>query len=189
MPMEFRVISGGPIRRRLLKSRAVFLPSRLHGVRRVSAFVTVAVSLLPFSCQPQGKNKPQESQQKATSGPSQTDNWERMKECAAQTDSLAGREGWVRGDTKSHVTTEDWSNHYSPKYERCYVEVSYRNHLAEKDKDLPLLYFELWDAFEGKLVASCTNASTAGASIVCESESKFGDCRACRQFVKDRMNN
>jgi hypothetical protein len=121
------------------------------------------------------------------------DGWQRMKDCADLSDLMTKRMGWVEGAHTDDHTVQGWVNHYSPKYERCYVQVGYLNRLAKKDKSLPLLYEELWDAFENRLVAVCTTSSAAKSEDFClipdaKSESDIG-CQACRQFVDDRMNN
>jgi len=67
------------------------------------------------------------------------DDWQRMKECAEQADREAKRSGWIEGKRDGDASIVGWQNHYSPKYERCYVSVSYINHEARKDRDLPLL--------------------------------------------------
>ena len=85
-----------------------------------------------------------------------------------------------------------WQNHYSPKYGRCYVQVSYINRRAKTDRELPLFYDELMDAFEARLLAVCTDASNAGAFMFCRvegDENRRSDCRACRQFIRDHMDN
>jgi hypothetical protein len=111
-----------------------------------------------------------------------------MKECSAQTDRLARREGWVKGGTKLHViTTADWSNHYSPKYERCYVWATYSEPTPE-----PLLVFdELWDASEQRMLARCTDDTRKAiqsdfCAIYDGQETRFG-CDACKQYIEDRV--
>ena len=114
-----------------------------------------------------------------------------MRECAAQTDLVAKRSGWVEGHRTGDTTIAGWQSHYSPKYQHCYVQVTYINHPAENNRDLPPLYDELWDAFEGKSLAICTDATNASASRFCtlqDGPSHF-DCKACREFVEDRMKN
>jgi hypothetical protein len=115
-----------------------------------------------------------------------------MKECAEQSDRVAKRAGWVEGRRDGDLTIMGWQNHYNPKYERCYVLVSYLNHAAKTNRDLPLLYDELFDAFEGRLLSICTDAASANARVFCSIQADDRphlDCRACRQFAKDRMEN
>lgn len=163
-------------------------------MRRLSAIVTA--NFLLFSCQPQGKNKAQQISQKATPEPRQTDNWERARECAAQADRLAKRESWVKGGTKLHFTTEDWSNHYSPKYQRCYVWVTYSELIEEKHQEKigpgnVFVFDELWDAFEQRMLGRCTGDTRKAiqgnfCAIYDGQETRFG-CDACKQYIEDRM--
>jgi hypothetical protein len=52
-----------------------------------------------------------------------------------------------------------WTNHYSPKYDRCYVLVSYLHKGGKaKPPGEPITYNELWDAFERKLLSTCAGA-------------------------------
>src|SRR5262249_13433567 len=118
------------------------------------------------------------------------DRWQRMKECAQQTDRMTKQAGWVAGKREGILTILGWQNHYSEKYERCYVQVNYANHAAEQNRDLAPVYDELFDAFEGKLLAICTDAKTAQSPVFCsiqDDDSPRFDCGACRRFVKDRM--
>jgi hypothetical protein len=144
-------------------------------VRCVAAIV--AASFLLFSCQPQGENKPQQSPQKATSEPRQTENWERTRECAAQAEHAAKRAGWDAGKS-------GWENHYSVKYERCFVAV---DSFADG-----VVNHELYDAFEGHLLALCPFSTTK--TTICITEDADGknppvDCDVCRQFIADRMSH
>src|SRR5262249_28896899 len=119
--------------------------------------------------------------------------WERMKQCAERADHLARQQGWVVGRSDGGTRVLGWSNHFSPKYQRCYVEVSYFNDAAESDESLPVLTYSLFDAFENKELSSCTDASNLKAGSFCEifageaATPIAGDCRECRAFVQDRM--
>jgi hypothetical protein len=159
----------------VLKSRAVLLPTRFHGVRCLSAVVTA--SFLLFSCQPQEKNRQKQSPQKATSEPRQADTWERTRECAAQAERAAKRFGWNAGKS-------GWENHYSAKYERCFVAV---DSFADG-----VISHELYDAFEGHFLASCPFSTIT--EQICVKEGADGtyppvDCDICRQFIADRMTH
>ncbi len=132
----------------------------------------------------------------ATHGARKGNNWQRMKECAEQTEKMAIRAGWKDGQRTGDFTNLGWDNHYSPKYERCYIRVTYmRDAVLEEVRDLlPLFYDELYDAFEGKLIATCTDtpAPKGEASLFCRiehDESTWGKCQRVRQFIKDRMTN
>jgi len=116
------------------------------------------------------------------------DDWQRMKECAQQTERMAKQEGWVQG--KDGIL--GWQNHYSPKYGRCFVSMSFMDESAKKDPDWPLLYDELIDAFEGRTLAMCTDAQVSKARFLCNVQDPAGptgDCGACRQWIEDRMRH
>lgn len=115
-----------------------------------------------------------------------------MKECAEQTDRIAKRSGWVEGQRNGDITILGWQNHYSPKFGRCYILVNYVNNRAQKAGDLPLLYDELFDAFEGRLLSICTDFKSSKSAFWCDIQADDGphhDCQACRQFAKDRIEN
>jgi hypothetical protein len=125
--------------------------------------------------------------------------WQRMKDCAEQTARIATREGWARV-TKWGETLMSSENHYSPKYEKCYVRVNYMR--AFEDGSTPIFYSHLWDAFEALKIADCTptqrgpastDMANPGVSAFCsihesDPDSHFS-CAGCQQFVKDRMEN
>jgi hypothetical protein len=63
---------------------------------------------------------------------------------------------------------------------------------AKKNRDLPEITDALFDAFEGRLLAMCTDLPTAKAKSFCTVQGDDGpkfDCTACRQYVNDRMQN
>ena len=166
------------------------------------AFLLLMLTVLSSSCQSktevetkvsdraETKTAPPVSVQATTN--KQPDNWQRMKECAEQTERDAKRGGWVEGQRNGNVTTTGWRNHYSPKYGRCYVVVSYMNHAAETNHALPLSYYELYDAFEARLLSTCIDAATFETNMFCSTQTDHGpsfDCRACRTFTNDRMDN
>lgn len=59
-----------------------------------------------------------------TTGSESTGNWQKPKDCATQSKS-------VMDDFERQRRTEkfspalDWTNHYSPKYDQCFVEATY----------------------------------------------------------------
>ncbi|PYR35416.1 MAG: hypothetical protein DMF89_15710 [Acidobacteria bacterium] len=65
------------------------------------------------------------------------------------------------------------------------MQIFYRN-----SKD-PLTYYELWDAFEERLVATCNDVfSVMKAGAFCNiNEGDVGvvGCNVCQRFVKERM--
>ena len=174
---------------------------RMSGKRRSSAFALFLGFLVMPSCQSKqdtevtatNKGEPKTiSPARATDVRPKGEDYQRMKDCAEQTDRIAKRSGWVEGRRTGDTTIFGWTNHYSPKYGRCYILVNHLNHPTKDLKGFPLTYDELFDAFEGRLLSTCTDAKTSEASWFCsiqDDDRLPGDCRACRQFAKDRMGN
>jgi hypothetical protein len=118
-----------------------------------------------------------------------------MKECAEQADRAAKQAGWIEGkrvgNGEGEVTIIGWQDHYSPKYERCYVHVTYINHSAATKPALPLLFDELYDAFERRQLSMCADVTAKQTTVFCTVQGTDGakfDCHACREFVNDRMD-
>lgn len=121
------------------------------------------------------------------------DDWQRTAECAAQADRLAKRRGWVEGKENPDTTvTQTVINHYSPKFKRCYIQVHWLHNVHGKARETePVMTSEIYDAFEGQVVAACTDVSKFRASLYCRvppENSLFGNCEQCREFVKARMS-
>jgi hypothetical protein len=120
------------------------------------------------------------------------DSWQRTKDCAEQTERFAKAKGWFEGKTKGETTIISWENHYSAKYQGCYVKINYW--VNSRDLKLPSHYYEFWDAFEGKFLSRCNDAQQRQASgILCTVQSREDsenvNCGMCRDFVRDRMNH
>ncbi len=110
------------------------------------------------------------------------ENWQRMKDCAARADLMAKQSGWTVG--KDGLL--DWVNHYSPKHRRCYVQAKRIN---KGGRELPPLTDELYDAFEERLLAMCTDYRKETAASFCSTDDTHGDCAACRDYIDERMRN
>jgi hypothetical protein len=84
---------------------------------------------------------------KATAPAAKLDTWQRSKECAAQAEKLVAT--WFK-------PPDEWKNHYSPKYDRCFAELSFAS--LSSDKGFPSLFQKLLiDAFERSTLArTCT---------------------------------
>jgi hypothetical protein len=111
----------------------------------------------------------------------QTEAWKRMTECSAQTERLAAKEEW-RGNSE----VIGWENHYSPKYERCYVRIQKQFALQPESS-----FYELYDAFETKFLILCGNS--ANAELVCRGSvepARAEDCSkaVCQQYIDEHMN-
>ncbi len=150
----------------------------------------IGLLLLPLGCQskPQTAAPDMEQVRQQEQARQQEQNWQRMKECAQQSDRMVKRFDWVEG--KDGLL--GWENHYSPKHGRCFVAASFMNKDAKKDPKLPMLYDQLFDAFEGRLLAICTDARVSAANVFCSVEDGTGpkfDCGGCRQWIEDRMRH
>jgi hypothetical protein len=86
-------------------------------------------------------------------------------------------------------------NHYSSRYERCFVQVSVslsRQAAREMkqsgtlNKTIPFTHWLLYDAFEGRDLTTCTSSPVEG---FCDIGGVFGNCSECRKFTNDRMND
>jgi hypothetical protein len=114
--------------------------------------------------------------------------WERSRQCAEQTEKVIKR---VEAERSADVGLVGWQNHYSPKYERCFVHLSYVNRKA-KELGLPVTFDELDDAFENKLLAVATGVIRAKnaewyCSITDGVTDSNGDCAAARAYIDERM--
>jgi len=172
-------------------------PSASRAVSAVS--LVIAIAVITSSCQPKAAveastvTKPDAKNPTPDLAAPQTtqrdDGWQRMKECAERVDRVAKQHGWVEGQRTGDVTTIGWQNHYSAKYGKCYIQVFNLNHAAEQNRNVPQFFNELYDGFEEKLLAMCSDHFSNGAFCDIDDVGPHGDCGACRQFVKDRMEN
>jgi hypothetical protein len=81
------------------------------------------------------------------------DTWERSKECAAQAEKMVA--GWSQ---RAGSAPTDWNNHYSPKYNKCFVSIT-SVQLSTDEKTFPTLHSTaLFNAFERSpsIAAYCT---------------------------------
>src|SRR5262249_43640695 len=142
-----------------------------------------------IACQQQSHTPPPAQ---STAPPVQkVDAWQRMKECADQMERIGKQNKWAEGQRTGDLQIAGWHNHYSPKYDRCFISIFYINHAAAKNPILPLEYEELVDAFENRYLATCTDAHTEQAAAFCNVDLPDGphsDYGACRAFVNDRMD-
>jgi hypothetical protein len=109
-----------------------------------AAWVIAATAVLSFG---------QTAAKKATAPLAKPDTWQRSKECAAQAEKMVAEWPQRRGTTPA-----EWYNHYSPKYDKCFVTL-YFSQLSKDEKVFPSIFSEdLFDAFErsGSLASTCT---------------------------------
>jgi hypothetical protein len=103
--------------------------------------------------------------------------WQRDKDCALQAERVAARLELEETRYKS-TWILNWDNHYSAKYQRCFMRVRYTG-----GSDA------LYDVFENSQVASCSNARDAPFCDIKEDQQRRGDCKACFAYIEERMKN
>ena len=108
-----------------------------------AAWVIMAAAFLSFG---------QTTTKKTMPPPAKSESWQRSKECSAQGEKIVAEWPQRRG-----AAPEDWHNHYSPKYERCFVTVCFTQ-ISKDEKNFPSIFTTaLVDAFERSTVAAtCT---------------------------------
>ncbi|HEY6345103.1 MAG TPA: hypothetical protein VIY49_26700 [Bryobacteraceae bacterium] len=144
----------------------------------------------------------QTATQKAPTAPPKPDTWERSKECAAQAEKVVADRDRRTAAFGGH--SADWTNHYSPKYNRCFVTVLYMADPKTAVKGAPVFNSFLIDAFERSSVAS--SACCGSPEILCHSgedaescrriwqsackiEDQETDCEKAKQFIEEHMKN
>jgi hypothetical protein len=130
-----------------------------------------------------------------------------MKECAAQAEkAMAERDR--RSISFGGHGSDGSTNHYSPKYNRCFVKVEYLEAPKNTIKGAPMFRTYLMDAFEQANLASSASGPTAQflcrneedpkecekiAAIVwdgaCNIEGDKIDCAKAQQFIEEHMKN
>ena len=105
------------------------------------------------------------------------DNWQKMKDCAAQAEKLQKKHESAVGQLMES------SSHYSPKYNRCYLQEEYQIGV--------LTNIGLWDAFEDALLAASNHVQ--GTKDVCTiyvgSAPAIAPCDMIRDFIDGHMTN
>jgi hypothetical protein len=83
------------------------------------------------------------------------------------------------------ATHDGYVNHYSPKYDRCYVRISSIIQKAGRVSDLGI---RLIDAFEYNTVA-VFKATVPASKNLCLADDTVVDCQVARDFISDHMRN
>jgi hypothetical protein len=126
------------------------------------SFAVVAV--LSYAQTPTNKTAPAQAQ---------PDTWERSKECAAQAEKVVADRNRFSVAVNGHGV-DSWSNHYSPKYKRCFVKLDYVLDVKTGVKGGPFLVTDLVDAFERTSVAE--SADGVSPKFVCRNEDNPAEC-------------
>jgi hypothetical protein len=125
-------------------------------------------------------------EQSATPSHQESDTWERSRECATQADKVMADKKQEDqraqeadpSDTRSH----EWINHYSPKFDKCFIR---DRQIHFEDKYL-VDTVELIDAFERSILAS---RRASGSALSCQIRGGTAGCDSWNQFVIDHMQN
>jgi len=94
----------------------------------------------------------QETAEKPVATHAKRGTWERTKECAAQAEKMMTE--WTQ---RTGSPANDWNNHYSPKYGKCFVKI-YLIQVSKDEKVFPTVFQTLlFDAFERSpaIASSC----------------------------------
>jgi hypothetical protein len=163
--------------------------------RRVFPYLVTAFGLaLAATCCREVPDRSSQSEVKqATATPRpEDDSWARSRECAEQADRMIKRNGLNEGQRSNSQLVTEWSNHYSPKFHRCFVLVSFLNEDTKSNRELPLITRSLFDAFENREIASYTDSRTSlapGACSILENGAKsLFNCAAAERFIMERMS-
>lgn len=81
----------------------------------MKALIILAFAVLSFG-QTTDRKAPEPTARRPPHGPPKPDTWQKSKECAAQTEKVVA--GWFKHP-------DDWQNHYSPKYDKCFVSLCF----------------------------------------------------------------
>jgi hypothetical protein len=175
--------------------------------RLTKAALIIAAAALSFG-QTTSKKETQPTTKKAAAAApvaAKSDTWQKSKECAAQAEKvMADRD--VRAVAAGGNRADGWSNHYSLKYNRCFVSAIYFAKTVTKGG--PLTSRNLIDAFERSSLAN--TAVGVAPEIACREEEKLAecvetarllwkyactideettDCLKAKQFIEEHMRN
>jgi hypothetical protein len=115
------------------------------------------------------------------------DNWERSTQCAAQAERVVADRD--RGSVKIGMLPADrWTNHYSPKYNRCFVSIEYYRSGASGSS---VFWTFLLDAFERAelAISYATVPATDTGGVRCTIDGKRADCKGAADFIAEHMKN
>lgn len=157
------------------------------------AWVIVAAAALSYG-QKTYKEATTPSTEKARAPAAKPDNWQRSKECASQAEKVMDERFRRLGRAP-----EDWTNHYSPKYEKCFVALVDHTGPSEGGG----LFFSRWlfDAFERSSNLAyfrdkpiCVGACSEQMEILiksapCSIGGKTVDCGEAQSFISEHMKN
>lgn len=128
---------------------------------------------------------------KATAPAPKTDTWARMKECSEQAGkALSEIRGGVAEESDDYP--QNWENHYSPKYNRCYLLI-YRTLFKTNSagKREVSSWARLVDAFERSEIASehYDNVLSDRQLEFCQIGDGIVACVKAKAFISEHMKN
>jgi hypothetical protein len=116
--------------------------------------------------------------------PEKPDIWQKSKECAAQAEKVMVD----RQRTPPTITT--WENHYSPKYNRCFLAIlEIYSLLNGAGKDFGKYQWQLLDAFERSDIAATEWDGPPPSPGACRVEGEYVDCEIARKFIREHLKN
>jgi hypothetical protein len=145
--------------------------------RHTLAWSVLAVLTFPsFSETAVAQTPPKKTPSKQT----KPDTWKKSKECADQAEKVIT--GW-------DDTAVFWRNHYSPKYNQCFLLISRQIDL--KDWIGPVLTDTLYDAFErSTLATSIASPVPPQVAALCSTDQDAKtDCKTAADFITEHMKN
>ncbi len=148
----------------------------------------IAIAAAVFGVLGCGPSQPPTVQQAPPTVKAPPDLWLRTKECADQADRVAARNRWNEDSHQSSTVPAGWFNHYNAKLQRCFMRLDYLNR-EFKSNHLPYTYYEMYDAFENRRVAVCTDSPMENSGTFCDIGDTPTPCPQCRSFVRDSMAN
>jgi|SRR5579862_4061932 len=116
-----------------------------------AAWTIIVAAVLSFG-QTTAKKETPPTTKNAIAPAAKPDTWQRSKECAVQAEKVVA--DWPK---RTGGTPADWHNHYSPKYEKCFVTLDF-SQFSKDEKSFPSIFSTaLIDAFERAPIANtCT---------------------------------
>ncbi|MGA2878494.1 MAG: hypothetical protein ABSG13_06050 [Bryobacteraceae bacterium] len=149
------------------------------GTMKVACGLLVAAAGLSFG----------QSTKKAVPPAPKADTWQKSKECASLAEK-AFAEFDRRVTAGGSHGFRDWQNHYSAKYNKCFIAANYDVYIWEGGgKDSPLSFTELIDAFERSVLAISAPVGLGPADWLCNIDQEPADCVQAASFIKEHMKN
>jgi hypothetical protein len=112
-----------------------------------------------------------------------TDYWDKMKDCATQAEKIIAER--QHGLEASKTSIVDWQNHYSPKYNRCFLTITFKDATTSP----PDVYRNMSDAFERSSISGFSFSPKYPEGECYVEDSTLVDCVRARAFISEHMKN